>query len=269
MWWRRSRKPAGGAPKGTLACTVNRTTGLRRAEIAVYEDRLVLLGDTEGRERDTTPRTYAWQDVAHVWSANDMEIDAAEDQGRVDNSSAEVGEDDDLPFPMVHIRWTHRLMLQFADDTVARATMMDPPVTRPEFLIHVGGNLNLPTSPLAPLVDHLCRKVVDAQLPAAEAALANGGEVTRGPLTATPEGLRHEGTDIPWAAITSLRNTFMYAAETEADLGSLLRIDYQDTQGRTPDTFPLGHPPTRRLRIPAFDIPDLELLLRLSTPRLP
>ncbi|MFJ9119171.1 hypothetical protein ACIRJO_26910 [Streptomyces sp. NPDC102394] len=100
--------------------------------------------------------------------------------------------------------------------------------------------------------------MTEVQLAATRATLAAGSQVEFGPLSATPDCLRHQGTGIPWEDITALRYSFVHASVDEGDLGAYVRMEYRDREaGAYGFSF-------QRLRIPALDVPDVQVLKRLA-----
>ncbi|MEU0186642.1 hypothetical protein ABZ312_36585 [Streptomyces sp. NPDC006207] len=77
-------------------------------------------------------------------------------------------------------------------------------------------------------------------------------------MTATSDGLLHDGTHVPWEDITSLRYSYVPVSMFEDDLGARLRTECRDRNaGRYGFRF-------QWLRIPALEVPDREVLLRLA-----
>ncbi|MEW2175251.1 hypothetical protein AB0890_02800 [Streptomyces sp. NPDC005406] len=198
--------------------------------LAVHDDGVVL---TDGDER----RTYGWSEVAHVWRANDMDGEAADGS--------------------MITKWLHELLLEFTDGTVVNSLLADPPVVTPEAAFRTGRLSSSPPSVIAPVMQRVNAPVTELHLARAKAALAAGGQVEFGPLTATADGLHHDGRKIPWHTITSCRYAFVIFHEDEDELGAMLRMEYEVDGGA--NGFPFAW-----LRIPALDVPDLDVLVRLA-----
>lgn len=241
-WWRKKSAPERGVPvtgepdfsagsvRGTLPAHIDGPAGRRAVTLAVHDDGVVL---TDGGER----RTYQWSEVAHLWHANDMEGEAADG--------------------VMITKWLHELLLEFTDGTVVGSLLADPPVTTPEPAFRTGRLSSSPPSGIASLMQRVNAPVTELHLARAKATLAAGGQVAFGPLTATADGLHHDGTRIPWHTITSCHYSFVIFSEDEEELGAMLRMEYEVDGGA--HGFPFAW-----LRIPALDVPDLDVLVRLA-----
>lgn len=219
-----------GSARGTLPAHIDGPGGRRGVTLAVHDDGVVL---TDGDER----HAYQWSEVAHVWHANDMDGEAADG--------------------LMITKWLHELLLEFTDGTVVGSLLADPPVVTPEPAFRTGQLSSSPPSVIAPLMQRVNAPVTELHLARAKAALAAGGQVDFGPLTATAEGLHHDGKKIPWHTITSCRYSVVIFSEDEEELGAMLRMEYEVDGGEF--GFPFAW-----LRIPALDVPDLDVLVRLA-----
>lgn len=246
-WWRKKSAPekhvpekdvpvtgepefSAGSARGTLPAHIDGPGGRRAVTLAVHDDGVVL---TDGDER----RAYQWSEVAHVWHANDMDGEAADG--------------------LMITKWLHELLLEFADGTVVGSLLADPPVVTPEPAFRTGQLSSSPPSVIAPLMQRVNAPVTELHLARAKATLAAGGQVDFGPLTATADGLHHGGKKIPWHTITSCHYGVVIFSEDEEELGAMLRMEYEVDGGAS--GFPFAW-----LRIPALDVPDLDVLVRLA-----
>ncbi|MFC8226387.1 hypothetical protein [Streptomyces sp. NPDC057287] len=244
-WWRRKSAPetdvpVTGAPKfltgsarGTLPAHIDGPGGRRAVTLAVHDDGVALTDGEEGR-------TYRWSEVAHVWHANDMDGEAADG--------------------LMITEWLHELLLEFTDGTVVNSLLADPPVATPESAFRTGRLSSSPPSVIAPLMQRVIAPVTELLLARAKATLAAGGQVEFGPLTATAEGLHHDGKEVPWNTITSCRYGFVIFHEDEDELGAMLRMEYEVDSGAHGIPFAW-------LRIPALDVPEVDVLVRLADER--
>ncbi|MFG2985424.1 hypothetical protein ACGFYQ_29890 [Streptomyces sp. NPDC048258] len=139
--------------------------------------------------------------------------------------------------------------------------LADPPVTTPGAVFRTGQIADRPPSSIWPLLAHIHTRVTQAQLAKAKATLAAGGQVEFGPVTAVRDGLHYQGTHIPWEDITVLRYSFVHTSVDEEELGAYLRMEFRDREAGA-----YGFP-FQRLRIPALDVPDMEVLERLAAER--
>ncbi|MFD9292763.1 hypothetical protein ACFWBV_31750 [Streptomyces sp. NPDC060030] len=225
-----TRERLTGSVRGTLPAHIDGPGGRRAVTLAVHDDGVVL---TDGDEH----RAYVWSEVAHVWHANDMDGEAADG--------------------VMITEWLHELLLEFTDGTVVNSLLADPPVVTPESEFRTGRLSSSPPSVIAPMMQRVNAPVTELHLARAKATLAAGGQVEFGPLTATADGLRHDGKRIPWHTITSCRYGFVVFHEDEDELGAMLRVEYEVAGGA--NGFPFAW-----LRIPALDVPDLDVLVRLA-----
>ncbi|MFG2432238.1 hypothetical protein [Streptomyces sp. NPDC048590] len=219
-----------GSARGKLPAHIDGPGGRRGVTLAVHDDGVVLTG---GDER----RAFQWSEVAHVWHANDMDGEAADG--------------------LMITKWLHELLLEFTDGTVVGSLLADPPVVTPEPAFRTGQLSSSPPSVIAPLMQRVIAPVTELHLARAKATLAAGGQVDFGPLTATAYGLHHDGKKIPWHTITSCRYSVVIFSEDEEELGAMLRVEYEVDGGEF--GFPFAW-----LRIPALDVPDLDVLVRLA-----
>ncbi|MFD6419264.1 hypothetical protein [Streptomyces sp. NPDC060194] len=240
-WWQKKSAPEKGGPvtgeqyfsaeaHGTLPAHIDGPDGRRQVTLAVHDDGVVL---SDGN----THRPYRWSDVAHLWHANDMDGEAANG--------------------LMITKWLHELLLEFTDGTVVGSLLADPPVVTPEAAFRNGQLSSSPPSVIAPLMQRVNAPVTELHLTRAKARLAAGGQVHFGPLTATPDGLHHHGKKIPWHTITSCRYSVVIFSEDEEELGAMLRMEYEVDGGAHGLPFDW-------LRIPALDVPDLDVLVRLT-----
>ncbi|MFD6115262.1 hypothetical protein ACFWG0_34920 [Streptomyces yangpuensis] len=223
-----------GPVHGTLAGEAVGPDGPQAMTLSVFGDGVVLTED----DGTGSPHVYRWTQVARLWCAND-----------VDGSHAPDG--------MVVTQWVHALRMEFTDGTVFASRMTDPPIATPEAVFLSGRMSPSPPSAIAPLVDRIRGPVTALHLARARGSLAAGEEVEFGPLTATADGLRHDGKDISWHSITSCRYGVVIAHEDESELGALLRMEYRAAEGGA-----YGFP-FHWLRIPALDVPDMDVLIGL------
>ncbi|MFF3950111.1 hypothetical protein ACFYYN_35625 [Streptomyces sp. NPDC001902] len=166
-------------------------------------------GDGDTGHGAAAQRVYPWGEVAHLWSANDLEVDPAEDD-------------------TVVTRWVWVQRLAFTDGTVVALRLADPPVVTPKAVFVTGAIADHPDSSIWPLLARIRDHVTELHLAAAKATLAAGGRVDFGPLTATSDGLLHDGTHVPWEDITSLRYSYVPVSMFEDDLGARLRMEFRD-----------------------------------------
>ncbi|MFD7970184.1 hypothetical protein [Streptomyces clavifer] len=245
-WWRRKHTGGKTVPEatgpespadpvyGTLPGEVVGPGGPRAVTLSVLGDGVVLTAD----ESTEDPRTYRWADVAHMWCAND-----------VDGSL--------VPDGTVVTQWIHLWRLEFTDGTVVALRLADPPVATPESVFRSGRISPSAPSAIAPLLARIGDPVTELHLVRARASLAAGGQVEFGPLTATSDGLRHDGRQIPWRDITSCRYSVIIADEDESELGAMLRMEYRVEGGAY--GIPFGW-----LRLPALEVPDMGVVVRLA-----
>lgn len=252
-WWGRKRTsgdtgavdpgPDPEAADGALPGQADGPDGPRAVLLRVLDDGVLLSGDGPGGAGTAVaPRTYPWAEITHVWFANDLEGHPTDED-------------------TVVTQWVYDQRLEFADGTVVASRLSDPPVTTPEAVFRTGQLADRPPSVVWPLMARIHAHVTEVQLARAEATLAAGGRVEFGPLTADADGLHHEDTHIPWEDITVLRYSFVHAGVDEDELGAYLRMEFHDRQAGT-----YGFP-FRWLRIPALDVPDVEVLERLAARR--
>ncbi|MGI5478804.1 hypothetical protein [Streptomyces lavendofoliae] len=254
-WWRRDQASDGGeaapsaqdrsanAAHGTLPGQVDTSDGPRAVTLGVHDSGLTLTADDGGDGRSTlAPRTYPWAEITHVWFANDLEGHSTEDDAVV-------------------TRWVYLQRLEFADGTVVASRLADPPVTTPGAVFRTGRIADRPLSTIWPLLARIHTHVTEVRLADADKTLAAGGLVEFGPLTADGDGLHHQGTRIPWEDITALRYSFVIAGVDEDELGAHLRMEFRDREAGA-----YGFP-VRWLRIPALEVPDIEVLERLAAER--
>lgn len=228
---------------GTLAGQINDSEGPRTVTLSVLDSGLALTADDGGDGHATlAPRVYPWVEITHVWFANDIEGNSTEGDA-------------------VITQWVYIQRLQFADGTVVTSRLADPPVTTPGAVFRTGRIAERPSSSIWPLLAHIHTRVTEAQLAKAKATLAAGGHVEFGPVTAVGDGLHYQGTHIRWEDITVLRYSFVHAGADEDELGAYLRIEFRDREAGA-----YGFP-FQWLRIPAFDVPDTEVLERLAAER--
>jgi hypothetical protein len=254
-WWGKKRTsgdtgavPAGPDPSaeaadGTLPGQVDGPDGPRAVLLRVLDDGVVLTGDDGGGGPTAlAPRTYPWAEITHLWFANDLEGHSTEDD-------------------TVVTQWVYDQRLEFADGTVVASRLSDPPVTTPGAVFRTGQIADRPPSVVWPLMARIHAHVTEVQLARAEATLAAGGRVEFGSLAADADGLYHQETHIPWEDVTELRYSFVHASVDEDELGAYLRLEFHDREAGT-----YGFP-FRWLRIPALDVPDVEVLERLAARR--
>ncbi|MEU6212077.1 hypothetical protein ABZ891_19515 [Streptomyces sp. NPDC047023] len=219
---------------GTLAGEAVGPYGPQAMTLSVFGDGVVLTED----DGTGGPHVYRWAQVTRLWCAND-----------VDGSHAPDG--------MVVTQWVHVLRMEFTDGTVFASRMTDPPIATPEAVFLSGRMSPSPPSAIAPLVDRIRGPVTALNLARVRGSLAAGEEVEFGPITATADGLRHDGKNISWHSITSCRYSVVIAHEDESELGALLRMEYRAAEGGA-----YGFP-FHWLRIPALDVPDMDVLIGL------
>ncbi|MFD3454817.1 hypothetical protein ACFWVC_21900 [Streptomyces sp. NPDC058691] len=252
-WWGKARKAKGveavaerqgasmGPVHGTLPGQIEGSDGLRAVTLSVHDAGLTLADDDgDGGHGAAAQRVYPWAEVAHIWTANDMEVDPAVDD-------------------TVVTRWVHVQRLAFTDGTVVALRLTDPPVVTPKSVFVTGVIADHPPSTIWPLLERIRDHVTELHVAEAKATLAEGGRVEFGPLTATADGLLHDGTAVPWEDITSLRYSYVPVSMFEDDLGSRLRMEFRDRNAGQ-----YGWP-YQWLRIPALEVPDIEVLVRLAT----
>ncbi|MEU6682873.1 hypothetical protein [Streptomyces sp. NPDC046832] len=211
--------------------------------LSVHRSGVTLSADDGGDgQAAPAPRMYPWAEITHLWFANDLE----------GHSSA--GD-------TVVTQWLYIQRLEFADGTVVTSRLADPPVTTPGDVFRTGQIADRPPSSIWPLMAHIHTHVTEAQLAKAKATLAAGGRVEFGPLSADGDGLDYQDIHIPWEDITVLRYSFVHASVDEDELGAYLRMEFRDREAGA-----YGFP-FRWLRIPAFDVPDIEVLEQLAAER--
>ncbi|WP_433080295.1 hypothetical protein [Streptomyces sp. CA-243310] len=162
-----------------------------------------------------------------------------------------------VPDGTVITQWIHVLRLEFTDGTVVASRLADPPVVTPEPVFRSGRISPSPPSVIAPLLKRVSEPVTELHLDRARESLVAGEQVDFGPLTATPDGLRHDGGQIPWRDVTSCRCSVVIADEDESELGAMLRMEYRVEGGAHGLPFDW-------LRIPALDVPDMDVVVRLA-----
>lgn len=249
-WWRRKHTPEKDVPGaampevpagpvyGTLSGEIVGPGGPRAVVVSVLGDGVAPARDEQAAGDAEPLRTYCWAEVAHMWSANDVD-------GSV------------VPDGTVITRWIHVLRLEFTDGTVVASRLADPPVVTPEPVFRSGRISPSPPSVIAPLLKRVSEPVTELHLDRARESFVAGEQVDFGPLTATPDGLRHDGGQIPWRDITSCRYSVVIADEDESELGAMLRMEYRVEGG--------AHGlPFNWLRIPALDVPDMDVVMRLA-----
>ncbi|MEU9572353.1 hypothetical protein AB0D62_21255 [Streptomyces massasporeus] len=256
-WWGKKRMPEGvkavpsgqdsstDSVHGTLPGQVDGSGGLRTVLLCVHDSGLMLTTDDDGggAQANVAPRMYPWAEITHVWFANDLE-----------GHSTTEGD-------AIVTQWVYIQRLEFADGTVVTSRLADPPVTTPGAVFRTGQIADRPPSSIWPLLAHIQARVTEVQLANVNTALAAGGPVQFGPLTADEDGLHHQDTHIPWEDITALRYSFVHAGVDEDELGAYLRMEFRDREAGT-----YGFP-FRWLRIPALDVPDIGVLERLYAER--
>ncbi|MFF8293272.1 hypothetical protein ACF068_29205 [Streptomyces sp. NPDC016309] len=227
---------------GALPGQVDESGGLRAVMLRVHDSGLMLTAHDGAGRSARVPRMYPWAEITHVWFANDLDGHSTEGDSVV-------------------TRWVYVQRLELADGTVVTSRLADPPVTTPGAVFRTGRIADHPPSAIWPLLAHIHTRVTAVQLAKAETILAAGGRVEFGPLTADGGGLHHQDTHIPWDDITVLRYSFVHASVHEEELGAYLRMEFRDREAGA-----YGFP-FRWLRIPALDVPDIEVLERLAAER--